>query len=77
MSVGPEFEWSCPFCSEPCTDDIPVVVDKFMLNILRTNGPRSGKTFFQIMSDGQICDDSASESETESEDEEKFEDETP
>ena len=32
---------------------------------------------FQITSDGQICDDSASESETESEDEEKFEDETP
>ena len=50
----------------PCADDIHVVVDKLMLGIIKSHKPNSKKEMFQIMSDGQICDDSASESESES-----------
>ena len=60
-----------------CTDDVPVVVDTLMLGIIKSHKRNSKKEIFQITSDGQICDDSASESESESEDEEKFEDDTP
>src|SRR5271167_3042796 len=67
ISVGPEFEWLCPYCPKRYTDGIPVVVDNLMLGILRSHGPNSKKQKFQITSDGQICDDSESESESESE----------
>jgi hypothetical protein len=79
ISVGPKFDWSCPYCLKPCADGIPVVVDNFMLAIIKSHGENSKKEMFQITSDGQICDDSVSESESESEsdDEEKFEEESP
>ena len=76
VSVGPEFEWACPFCGKQCTDDIPVVVDNMILGILNSHKPNSKKEFFQITSDDQICDDSASDTETDSDDEEEFKDET-
>lgn len=69
ISVGPEFEWVCPICRSHCIDDIPVVVDKFIMGVLASNGPNSKKEFFQIKMDGEICDDSASESESDSDEE--------
>ena len=45
-----------------------------MMGILSSHKEGSRKKIFQITSDGQICDDSASESESES-DEEKPEEE--
>lgn len=60
-----------------CIDDIPVVVDKLILGIITSNKPNSKKEMFQLTSDGQICDDSASETESDSEEEEKFEVESP
>lgn len=60
-----------------CADDIPVVVDKLMLGIIMSHKRNSKKEIFQITSDGQLCDDSASETETESEGEEEFEGESP
>ena len=66
----------CPMCGMQCTDDVPIVVDKLVMGILASQKGNSKKKFFQITSGGEICDDSASESESESDDEEgKFEDE--
>ena len=48
-----------------CDDDIPVVVDKLMMGIVKSHKPNSKKEFFQVTSDGQLCDDSESESESE------------
>lgn len=41
-----------------------------MLGILLSHKPHSRKEFFQLTSDGEICDDSESEEETESDHEE-------
>ena len=65
ISVGPDFDWSCPFCGMCCDDDIPVVVDKLMVGIVKSHKANSKKEFFQVTSDGQLCDDSESESESE------------
>jgi len=49
-----------------------------MMSIIESDQPKAGKQFFQITSDGQICDDSQSDGESESSDPEdsdgKFED---
>lgn len=65
VTVGPEFEWACPICGSQCVDDIPLVVDKWVMEISNFHGPNL-KKYFQITRDGEICDES--ESETESED---------
>jgi hypothetical protein len=49
-----------------------------MMGVITSHRPGSKKEFFQIASDGQICDDSASDSESEIEvDEDKCEEESP
>jgi hypothetical protein len=60
----------CPICGMPSVDEIPLAVDTFMLGILLSHKPHSRKEFFQLTSDGEICDDSESEEETESDHEE-------
>jgi hypothetical protein len=46
------------------------------MGIIDSHKPNSKKEYFQITSDGQLCDDSASESESdEIEEDEKSEDE--
>lgn len=63
MSVGPDFEWRCPVCGRPCADENPVVVDRLMVSIVEAHQPsEQAKGFFQVTSDGEICDDSLSES---------------
>lgn len=64
--MGPDFEWMCPICGMTSADEIPLAVDTFMLGILLSHKPHSRKEFFQLASDGEICDDSESEEETES-----------
>jgi hypothetical protein len=70
VSVGPEFEWQCPICGMQSGEEIPLVVDTLMSGILLWHKPHSRKEFFQLTSDGQICDDSESDIETESDHEE-------
>jgi hypothetical protein len=68
ISVGPEFEWICPLCHSQCFDDIPVIVDKLMLGVAISFKPNTRAKFFQLMEDGQICDNSETDSDSESED---------
>jgi hypothetical protein len=76
VSVGPDFAWACPLCKSCPGDNVPVYVDKLVMGIIDSHKPNSKKEYFQITSDGQLCDDSASESETdEIEEDEKSEDE--
>ena len=69
VGVGPEFEWTCPFCLTQCVNDIPVTVDKHILGILESAGRNNGRVYYSIMLDGQICDESDVEEDDESEDE--------
>ena len=52
-------------------DDVPVIVDKLVMGIVNSHKPNSKKEFFQVTSDGQLCDDSASESETDDNEEDE------
>ena len=74
VGVGPEFVWECPLCQKHCGDDIPVTVDKHILGILESVGPNTGREYYSIMSDGQICDETEDDSDDESEDEDEEED---
>ena len=71
VSVGPNFDWACPLCGSRSNDDIPVFVDKLVMGIVNSHKPNSKKQFFQVTSDGQLCDDSASESETDDNEEDE------
>ena len=76
VCVGPRFQWTCPICgSESTTNKIPLVVDRGILAVLDSHRPNSKKKYFVITKNGQLRDDSGSESEMESE--ETFEEESP
>ena len=56
-------------------DDVPALVDKLVMGIVNSHKPNSKKEFFQVTSDGQLCDDSTSESESDdNEEDEKSDD---
>jgi hypothetical protein len=61
VSTAADFEWRCPLCGQTCAEENPVTVDKLMMSIIESHQPSEMKEFFQVTSDGQLCDDSQSE----------------